>query len=236
MTNQLTAERNSPKKGALAIDPYVDDNRGNKSSGYLRHFTHLKEDLLKWNPDITFNKLNELSLNSYLQYLKGEGTPKRAKVLKSATVGHHFKHLRQVAKYAHNPGVKVDPTVNDFKPGKFVYELGCFDLTYDELMILWHYQSTNSLEEAVLDHSLFEALTGVRTGDIRSIKNDGTEHGIKCGDVSVEAIGYRDRKNHDLLKTATRHKFNERLIKKYLIDDSNEFCCRHNAANCQSSD
>ncbi|MEO5979307.1 MAG: hypothetical protein ABIS36_04070 [Chryseolinea sp.] len=52
----------------------------------------------------------------------------------------------------------------DFKPGEVVYDLGCFDLTFEGLMILWHYKPINNAEEIVLLHSLLEAFTGVRTG------------------------------------------------------------------------
>jgi integrase len=204
------------------IDPYLKDNSGSKSAGYLRHYAQLKTELAAWNKSVQFDNLNELTLSSYLQYLKGEGTPTR-KALKSSTIGHHFKHLRQVAKYVSQRGVKVDPAVYDFSPGKVVYSAGCFDLTYDELMILWHYKPANKYEEIVLDHSLFEAFTGIRTGDIYSLKEDGSEHGVKIGDISAENIGYRDRKNNDMVKYVTRHKFNERFIEKYMKDDSNSF-------------
>jgi integrase len=46
-------------------------------------------------------------------------------------------------------------------------------------------------------------------------------HGVRCGDITSETITYRDRKNHDLLKTVTRHKFNTRFVDKYNSDDSN---------------
>jgi integrase len=216
------AKEKLSNKVVECIRPYLQSNSGNKSAGYLRHYTQLQTELTAWNKSIEFDKLNELSLNSYLSYLKGEGSPPR-KPLKSSTIGHHFKHLRQVAKYAAQRGVKVDPTVNDFNPGKVVYSSGCFDLTFEELMILWHYQPEGKYEEIVLDHSLLEAFTGIRTGDIYSIKEDGSEHGIKCGDISAETIGYRDRKNQDMVKYVTRHKFNERIIQKYMTDDPNAF-------------
>lgn len=204
------------------IAPYLRDNKGNKSAGYLRHFTQLETEITAWNKNVQWDHLNEITLNSYLAYLRGEGTPKR-KPLKSSTIGHHFKHLRQVAKYVAQRGVKVDPAVYAFNPGKVVYTDGCFDLMFEELMILWHYKPETRTEEIVLDHSLMEAFTGIRTGDIYSIKDDGSEHGVKVGDISKDCIGYRDRKNDDMVKTVTRHKFNERIIQKYMKDDPNEF-------------
>jgi site-specific recombinase XerD len=215
-------EAKLPEKIVEAIEPYLIDNRGHKSARYLRHYDQLKNELTAWNKDICFSNLNEIALNSYLQYLKGQGTPVR-KPLMSSTIGHHFKHLRQVSKYASKRGIQVDPMVYDFTPGRVTYELGCFDLTFEELMALWFYTPANRIEEVVLDHSLFEAFTGIRTGDIYSLKSDGLEHGIKCGDVGQKSISYRDRKNDDLIKTVTRHKFNERLIEKYLQTDSNAF-------------
>lgn len=198
-----------------AIDPFLKDSGGNKSKGYLRHFKQLKTDLLNWKPELGFHKLDEVTLKSYLAYLKGEGEINR-KPLRSSTINHHFKHLRQVAKYAARRKKEVDATVFDFKPGKVVYELGCFDLYFEELMVLWNYKPENEIEEIVLDHSLFEAFSGIRTGDLYSFKDDGTVHGIKCGDISKEFISYRDRKNHDLVKTVTLHKFNSKIIDKYL--------------------
>lgn len=204
------------------IEPYMRDNRGNKSAGYLRHFTQLKTDLSIWNKNIKFKDLNEDNLTSYLNYLKGIGTPKRA-TLKSSTIGHHFKHLRQVARYAGQRGIKVEPKLYDFSSGKVIYTTGCFDLTFEELMVLWNYKPQSKTEEIVLDHSLFEAFTGIRTGDLYSFREDGSEHGIKCGDVNEDYIAYRDRKNHDMIKTVTRHRFNERFITKYMKQDPNTF-------------
>lgn len=203
---------------ADAIDPFLKDSGGNKSKGYLRHFNQLKTDLMLWNSKLTFDNLNEITLKSYLAYLKGEGEIKR-KALRSSTINHHFKHLRQVARYAIRKKKAVDTTVFDFKPGKVIYELGCFDLSFDELMVLWYYKPENEIEEVVLDHSLFEAFSGIRTGDLYSFKDDGSVHGIKCGDICKETITYLDRKNHDLIKTVTRHKFNSRIIDKYLVQD-----------------
>lgn len=202
------------------IEPFLKEYKDSKSQGYLRHFNHLKADFLLWNPKVRFANLNELTLKSFLSYLKGEGVPTR-RPLMSATINHQFKHLRQIARYAVEHKIEVDPKVFVFKPGKVIHELGCFDVTFDELMALWHYKPENKMEETALDHSLFEAFTGIRTGDLYSIKDDGTEHGVRCGDVSSETISYRDRKNHDLLKTVTRHKFNSKFIDKYNSDDSN---------------
>src|SRR5690606_33075447 len=204
------------------IAPYLRDNSGSKSAGYLRHYTQLKTELTAWNQDLQFEHLNEINLNGYLQYLKGEGTPARAK-LKPSTIGHHFKHLRQVAKYAAQRGVKVDPTVYTFNPGKVVYTEGSFDLTFEEIMILWHYTPATEVEGIVLDYCLLESFTGIRNGDIYSIKPDGSEHGLKCGDIGREVISYRDRKNGDQMKTVTRHKFNDRIIQKYYSKDANRF-------------
>ncbi len=198
-----------------AIDPFLRDSAGNKSKGYLRHFKQLKTDLQLWNPSLQFDNLNETNLKSYLTYLKAEGETQR-NPLRSSTINHHFKHLRQIARYASRRKKDVDATVFDFKPGKVIYELGCFELFFEELMVLWHYKAENKIEEVVLNHSLFEAFTGVRTGDLYSFKDDGTVHGIKCGDVSKDTITYRDRKNFNIIKTVTRHKFNSKIIDKYL--------------------
>lgn len=199
-----------------AIDPYIQDNKANKSQGYLRHYTQLKTELSIWNKDIRFDTLNELSLTSYLAYLRGDGEPTRKKALRSSTIGHHFKHLRQVAKYASQRNIKIDPTVFDFNPGKVRYEIGSFDLTFEELMVLWHYKAMDKTEEVVIDYAMIEAFSGIRSGDLFSLKPDGSSHGLKHGDITPAFIRYCDRKNDNTVKTATRHKFNNRIIEKYL--------------------
>src|SRR5690606_26727228 len=51
------AKERLSSKVVECITPYLRDNSGSKSAGYLRHYTQLKTELTAWNKDLQFEHL-----------------------------------------------------------------------------------------------------------------------------------------------------------------------------------
>jgi integrase len=216
-----------PQKVIAAIPIYKEYFKGKKSHDYLRILDQLHIDLSGWNPDITFSKLNFLSLENFKEYLmsdKRKIPPKKlrsgkikhmeAKPLESSTIYSRFKYLRELSTLAQRHGLPVDPAVFDYKV-KYIHRSGGFALTYQELMKVFHYESENKTRMAARDYFLMEAFTGIRNSDCQALRN---------ANVHQYFIEYSDQKNDGKIKTVTRHKLNNAIIKRhYNAKNPNDF-------------
>lgn len=140
------------------INQWTESTRGKMNT--------LKKHLFNFDPELSFDKLNEAKLYDHQFYLQNNLKFKNSTILK------HFSFIKWFLKWSKNKGYNKNTDFESFKPKLKTTQKKIIFLNQVELKKLKEYKipkSKNYLER-VRDIFLFQCFTGLRYSDVENLK------------------------------------------------------------------
>jgi integrase len=136
------------------------------SMGTYKRMKHTKNLLLKFDPNLAFDKLDEAGLNNYASYLRDYMEFRARTVMKQISILKWF--LRWAVKYKHTTNLSFQT----FSVKMKTEEKTVIYLDWEELMTTYNYHipETSSLLEKVRDVFCFCCFTSLRYSDVFNLK------------------------------------------------------------------
>lgn len=195
----------------------------------------LKNHLLNYDSELTFEGLTEQKLFDYQYYLQ-----KKVK-FKNSTIIKHFSFLRWFLRWAKKKGYNNNDTFEFFKPKLKTVQKKIIFLTQAEIKKLKEYKISKQKNylERVRDIFLFQCFTGLRYSDVENLKKSDIKENfievttVKTSDSLIIELNdhskvilekYRDKyyDNNKALPVITNQRMNEYLRELTELAEINE--------------
>lgn len=195
----------------------------------------LKNHLLNYDSELTFEGLTEQKLFDYQYYLQ-----KKVK-FKNSTIIKHFSFLRWFLRWAKKKGYNNNDTFEFFKPKLKTVQKKIIFLTQAEIKKLKEYKISKQKNylERVRDIFLFQCFTGLRYSDVENLKKSDIKENfievttVKTSDSLIIELNdhskvilekYKDKyyDNNKALPVITNQRMNEYLRELTELAEINE--------------
>ena len=163
-------------------------------------FSALKNHLLEFDKELSFDALDENKLSKLVQYFRDID-------LKNTTILKQFSFLRWFLNWSEEKGYCKNITFKTFKPNLKTTQKKVIFLTWNELMILYNFQFDEKQKhlERVRDCFCFCCFTSLRYSDLANLKHSN----IKNGKIEFVTIKTADRLVIEL------NKYSSAILNKY---------------------
>lgn len=169
-------------------------------------FGALKNHLLNFNPDITFEYLNKDGLNDFVDYL--HNVPLRSGIgMRNTTIKKQLGFLKWFLRWATNKGYNTETSFLTFKPKLTTSDNKVIFLDWDELMTVYNFQIPENKKylERVRDVFCFCCFTSLRYSDVANLKRSDIEKDF----IRITTIKTADTLNIDL------NDYSRAILEKY---------------------
>ncbi|MCL1665439.1 site-specific integrase [Elizabethkingia ursingii] len=150
------------------FDEFVRENgmQNNWTDATYEKFATTKKHLETFDPDLTFDVLNENKLTEYVIYLRDK------KDLRNSTIGKQMGFLKWFLRWGKKKGYNKNLAFETFSPKLKTTQKKVIFLTWSELTQLREYEipQTKQYLERVRDVFLFQCFTGLRYSDVFNLK------------------------------------------------------------------
>ncbi|KAA6315173.1 Tyrosine recombinase XerC [termite gut metagenome] len=168
------------------FDEFVKDcgMQNNWRDATYEKFAATKKHLQGFDPELTFDALDETRLSDYVNYLRD------TKNLRNSTIGKQMGFLGWFLRWSKRKGYPTNPAFETFKPKLKTTQKKVIFLTWDELNKLREYPIPESKKylERVRDVFLFCCFTGLRYSDVFNLKRSD----VKTGHIEVTTVKTAD--------------------------------------------
>ncbi len=166
------------------FDEFVHENgvQNNWTDATYEKFAATKKHLEEFDPDLTFDYLNENKLTEYINYLRDK------KNLRNSTIGKQMGFLKWFLRWGKKKGYNKNLAFETFKPKLKTTQRKVIFLTWAELTSLREYKipETKKYLERVRDVFLFQCFTGLRYSDVFNLRrSDIKENHIEITTVKT---------------------------------------------------
>jgi integrase len=147
-------------------------------------FAAVKNHLVNFNPEISFEYFDEAGLNEYVCFLQ------EVKSLRNSTVGKQIGFLKWFLRWSLKKGYCLNDVFETFRPKLKSTQKKVIFLTWNELNLLRAYQipETKKYLERIRDVFLFCCFTGLRYSDVYNLKRSD----IKDGHIEITTVKTAD--------------------------------------------
>lgn len=158
--------------------------QNNWTDSTYEKFAAVKAHLTNFNPNLTFELLDESGLTEYVNYLRDK------KDLRNSTIGKQIGFLKWFLRWSHKKGHHSNNAFQTFKPKLKNTQKKVIFLTWDELNKLRNFQIPTSKQylERVRDVFLFTCFTGLRYSDVFNLKTSD----IKDNHIEITTVKTAD--------------------------------------------
>lgn len=221
----------------VVFDEFVEEegNINNWTNATHTKFNAVKNHLKGFNPNITFELLDEVVLSNYVAYLR------EAKAMRNSTIGKQIGFFKWFLRWALRKGYTNNQTFESFKPKLKTTQKKVIFLTWDELTQLREYKipETKQYLERVRDVFLFTCFTGLRYSDAYNLKRSDVKEShieittVKTADSLIIELNSHSRTilekykdvhfpNSKVLPVISNQKMNEYLKELCELAEINE--------------
>ena len=186
------SEEPKPKKEALpcdffqVFDDFVEDcgRQNDWTDSTYEKFAAVKNHLMNFRDELTFDFFDERGLNNYVTYLRD------VKEMRNSTIGKQLSFLKWFLRWAFKKGVHQNNAYDSYKPKLKSTQKKIIFLTWEELNKLREFEipTTKQALDRVRDVFLFQCFTGLRYSDVFNLRRSD----IKGDHIEVTTVKTSD--------------------------------------------
>ena len=186
------SEEPKPKKEALpcdffqVFDEFVRDcgRQNDWTDSTYEKFAAVKNHLMNFRDELTFDFFDERGLNNYVTYLRD------VKGMRNSTIGKQLSFLKWFLRWAFKKGVHQNNAYDSYKPKLKSTQKKTIFLTWEELNKLREFKipTTKQALDRVRDVFLFQCFTGLRYSDVFNLRRSD----IKGDHIEVTTVKTSD--------------------------------------------
>jgi integrase len=175
--------------------------QNNWTDATYEKFAAVKNHLMAFRPELSFEELTEQTLNDYVEFFREERN------LRNSTIGKQLGYLKWFLRWAVKKGYTTNVSFATFKPKLKTTQKKVIFLTWPELTQLRNYAIPQEKQylERVRDVFLFCCFTGLRYSDVYNLRKSD----IKKNHIEITTIKTADSLRIEL------NQFSKAIIDKY---------------------
>ena len=186
------SEEPKPKKEALpcdffqVFDDFVEDcgRQNDWTNSTYEKFAAVKNHLINFRNELTFDFFDEKGLNDYVTYLRD------IKEMRNSTIGKQLSFLKWFLRWAFKKGLHQNNAYDSYKPKLKSTQKKIIFLTWEELNKLREFEipAAKQALDRVRDVFLFQCFTGLRYSDVFNLRKSD----IKGDHIEVTTVKTSD--------------------------------------------
>ena len=183
---EVKQRKSTPNAFYKAFDEFVRDcgRQNDWTDSTYEKFAAVKNHLMNFRSELTFDFFDEKGLNDYVTYLRD------VKEMRNSTIGKQLSFLKWFLRWAYKKGVHQNNAYDSYKPKLKSTQKKIIFLTWNELNRLREFKipSNKQALERVRDVFLFQCFTGLRYSDVFNLRRSD----IKGDHIEVTTVKTSD--------------------------------------------
>ena len=183
---EVNPRKSTPNAFYKVFDEFVRDcgRQNDWTDSTYEKFAAVKNHLINFRNELTFDFFDEKGLNDYVTYLRD------VKEMRNSTIGKQLSFLKWFLRWAFKKGVHQNNAYDSYKPKLKSTQKKIIFLTWDELNRLREFKipSNKQALERVRDVFLFQCFTGLRYSDVFNLRRSD----IKGDHIEVTTVKTSD--------------------------------------------
>lgn len=183
---EVNPRKSTPNAFYKVFDEFVRDcgRQNDWTDSTYEKFAAVKNHLINFRNELTFDFFDEKGLNDYVTYLRD------VKEMRNSTIGKQLSFLKWFLRWAFKKGVHQNNAYDSYKPKLKSTQKKIIFLTWDELNHLREFKipSNKQALERVRDVFLFQCFTGLRYSDVFNLRRSD----IKGDHIEVTTVKTSD--------------------------------------------
>jgi len=183
---EVKQRKSTPNAFYKAFDEFVRDcgRQNDWTDSTYEKFAAVKNHLMNFRTELTFDFFDEKGLNDYVTYLRN------VKEMRNSTIGKQLSFLKWFLRWAFKKGVHQNNAYDSYKPKLKSTQKKIIFLTWEELNKLREFEipAAKQALDRVRDVFLFQCFTGLRYSDVFNLRRSD----IKGDHIEVTTVKTSD--------------------------------------------
>ena len=183
---EVTPGKSTPNAFYKVFDEFVRDcgRQNDWTDSTYEKFAAVKNHLMNFRTELTFDFFDEKGLNDYVTYLRD------VKEMRNSTIGKQLSFLKWFLRWAFRKGVHQNNAYDSYKPKLKSTQKKIIFLTWEELNKLREFEipAAKQALDRVRDVFLFQCFTGLRYSDVFNLRRSD----IKGDHIEVTTVKTSD--------------------------------------------
>ena len=183
---EVKQRKSTPNAFYKAFDEFVRDcgRQNDWTDSTYEKFAAVKNHLMNFRDELTFDFFDERGLNNYVTYLRD------VKEMRNSTIGKQLSFLKWFLRWAFKKGVHQNNAYDSYKPKLKSTQKKIIFLTWEELNKLREFEipAAKRALDRVRDVFLFQCFTGLRYSDVFNLRRSD----IKGDHIEVTTVKTSD--------------------------------------------
>ena len=183
---EVKPRKPTPNAFYKVIDEFVREcgRQNDWTDSTYEKFAAVKNHLMNFRDELTFDFFDERGLNNYVTYLRD------VKEMRNSTIGKQLSFLKWFLRWAFKKGVHQNNAYDSYKPKLKSTQKKIIFLTWEELNKLREFEipTTKQALDRVRDVFLFQCFTGLRYSDVFNLRRSD----IKGDHIEVTTVKTSD--------------------------------------------
>ena len=183
---EVKQRKSTPNAFYKAFDEFVRDcgRQNDWTDSTYEKFAAVKNHLMNFRTELTFDFFDEKGLNDYVTYLRD------VKEMRNSTIGKQLSFLKWFLRWAFKKGVHQNNAYDSYKPKLKSTQKKIIFLTWEELNKLREFEipAAKQALDRVRDVFLFQCFTGLRYSDVFNLRRSD----IKGDHIEVTTVKTSD--------------------------------------------
>ncbi len=183
---EVKPSKSMPNTFYKVFDEFVRDcgRQNDWTDSTYEKFAAVKNHLMNFRDELTFDFFDERGLNNYVTYLRD------VKEMRNSTIGKQLSFLKWFLRWAFKKGVHQNNAYDSYKPKLKSTQKKIIFLTWEELNKLREFEipTTKQALDRVRDVFLFQCFTGLRYSDVFNLRRSD----IKGDHIEVTTVKTSD--------------------------------------------
>ena len=183
---EVKPRKSMPNTFYKVFDEFVRDcgRQNDWTDSTYEKFAAVKNHLMNFRDELTFDFFDERGLNNYVTYLRD------VKEMRNSTIGKQLSFLKWFLRWAFKKGVHQNNAYDSYKPKLKSTQKKIIFLTWEELNKLREFEipTTKQALDRVRDVFLFQCFTGLRYSDVFNLRRSD----IKGDHIEVTTVKTSD--------------------------------------------
>ena len=185
-TEEVKPRKSTPNAFYKVFDEFVRDcgRQNDWTDSTYEKFAAVKNHLMNFRAELTFDFFDEKGLNDYVTYLRD------VKEMRNSTIGKQLSFLKWFLRWAFKKGLHQNNAYDSYKPKLKSTQKKIIFLTWEELNKLREFEipATKQALDRVRDVFLFQCFTGLRYSDVFNLRRSD----IKGDHIEVTTVKTSD--------------------------------------------
>lgn len=183
---EVKPRKSTPNAFYKVFDEFVRDcgRQNDWTDSTYEKFAAVKNHLMNFRDELTFDFFDEKGLNDYVNYLRD------VKEMRNSTIGKQLSFLKWFLRWAFKKGLHQNNAYDSYKPKLKSTQKKIIFLTWEELNKLREFEipATKQALDRVRDVFLFQCFTGLRYSDVFNLRKSD----IKDDHIEVTTVKTSD--------------------------------------------